>query len=263
MITFQGRQDIIKSADIIERRAHSVYPHTSLSKLRKRCIDVYNIAEHSSKPAPLFFQKIFIRTNQLRSALRQSNSFFSDLIYGMQDKKVGNCFEEAALAQLIGKVNGQKNIYVGDILVEKENIEGKRKIDHAVAFITDKKIEIGKSYSFKNKDAIIIDPWLGIADFAENYFTKLKNNFCKFFKELPDQDFLLYLIGSDSKNIKEFRKGRKSSCQNVDFSIRLASNFPWNKKKQNLYESFFPELVIKEYKKIELPKTAKSKSIEK
>ena len=194
MITFQGRQDIIKSADIIERRAHSVYPHTSLSKLRKRCIDVYNIAEHSSKPAPLFFQKILIRTNQLRSALRQSDSFFSDLIYGMQDKKVGNCFEEASLAQLIGKVNGQKNIYVGDILVEKENIEGKRKIDHAVAFITDKKIEIGKSYSFKNKDAIIIDPWLGIADFAENYFTKLKNNFCKFFKELPDQDSLLYLL---------------------------------------------------------------------
>ena len=263
MISFQARQDIIKSADIIERRAHSVYPHTSLSKLRKRYIDAYNISEYSSEPAPMFFQKIYMKTNQLRGALRQSDSFFSDLIYGMQDKKVGNCFEEAALAQLIGKVNGQKNIYVGDILVEKENVEGKRKIDHAVAFITDRKIEIGKSYGFKNKDAVIIDPWLGIADFAENYFTKLKNNFCKFFKELPNQDFLLYLIGTDSKDIKEFRKGRKAACQNMDFSIRPASNFHWDKKKQILYKSFFPELVIKEYKKIELPKTTKSKSFEK
>ena len=255
MITFQGRQLPIQYAEIIERKAHNVYPHVSSSKLNTRCEHAYS--NHSI--ARNFFDEIRIETTaklrELRSKLRKSDTFYADLVYGLQDQKVGNCFEEACLAELIGKMNGQKNIYVGDIFVEKENVENKRKIDHTVAFITNKKIKPGKEYYFKNKDAVIIDPWLGITDYADKYFTKLRNHFKGYFKEIPDQDFLEYLIGADSKNVKEFREGRKNSCQGLKFNIKLAHNLDLNKARKKLYKVFFPELVIKKYKKIELPKS--------
>ena len=146
MITFQGRQLPIQYAEIIERKAHNVYPHVSSSKLNTRCEHAYS--NHSI--ARNFFDEIRIETTaklrELRSKLRKSDTFYADLVYGLQDQKVGNCFEEACLAELIGKMNGQKNIYVGDIFVEKENVENKRKIDHTVAFITNKKIKPGKEY---------------------------------------------------------------------------------------------------------------------
>ena len=259
MITFQSRQLPIQYAEIIERKAHNVYPHVSNSKLNTRCEHAFT----NHTVTPNFFDKVRIKTlaklRELRSKLRTSNTFYTDLAYGMQDNRVGNCFEEACIAELIGKINGQKNIYVGDIFVEKENVKNKRKIDHTVAFITNKKIKPGKEYYFKNKDAVIIDPWLGITDYADMYFTRLKNHFKNYFKELPEQDFSEYLTGVNSKDTKEFRERRKNSCRRLKFNIKLAHNLDLNKTKRKLYKVFFPELVIKKFKKIELPKKLNQK----
>lgn len=263
MITFQGRQNIIKTADTIERKAHCVYPHISFSNLRKRYINAYHVSDFSFKTLPAYFENIAIKLHKMRKALRSSDEYYSQLVYCMQDKKVGNCFEEAMLAQLIGKINGQKNIYVGEIYMKKENVDKDIKIDHTVAFITQKKINKDKMYSFRNKEAVIIDPWLGITDFADNYFTKLKNDFVKFFHEIPDRDFLLYMIGTDSKNIKEFRNRRRESCQAVNFSIKQASNQTLSKNSEGFFKTFFPELVIKNYEKIKLPEVTKSKQLKK
>jgi len=245
MITFEGRQNKLKTADIIGRKAHSIYPHISGSKLKKRCQDMYNISEFSSKPMPNFYLNISSKISEIRKILRQSQSFFADLIYSLQDKKVGNCFEEACLAELIGKLNGHKNIYVGNIFIKKDNFAKKIKIDHSVAFITDKKIEANKEYHFKNKEAIIIDPWLGITDFADKYFTQLKNYNRKYFPKLPNQDFLEHLVGTESKNSKDYREGIKNYCQKINFNIELAYDANLSDSKENLYKSFFPELIIK------------------
>ena len=254
MITFQSRQKTLQTAGIIERKAHNIYPHVSASKLNIR--GIYAYANHFK--ARGFIDELCFRTSgslrEMRSKLRNTDTFYTDLIYGLQDQKVGNCFEEACLAELIGKINGQKNIYVGNVFVEKENVENKRKIDHSIAFVTNKKIEQGKEYHFKNKDAVIIDPWLGITDYADKYFTQLRNHFRKYFKELPDQDFLEYLIGTESKSSEEFREGRKNSCQGIKFNIELSHNLDLDKSKKKLYKAFFPELVIKKYKKIEFDK---------
>lgn len=263
MITFEGRQKTIQTAYTIGLKAHNLYPHVSSSQVKKRYLKVNNISEFSQKPLPEFCSKISGKIIELRKLLKNNNTKICDFIYAIQDKKVGNCFEEALLAEIIGKLNGQKNIYVGNIFVKKENVPEKKNIDHSVAFITNKKIKSKKEYEFKNNEALIIDPWLGIADFAGNYFTKLKNQYKKLFSELPDQDFLEYLIGSDAKNIKEFREGRRCSCQDLKFNIEKVETFTIDKPKQKIYKAFFPELVIKNYKKIELPEKARTKSIEK
>ncbi len=263
MITFEGRQKTIQTAYTIGLKAHNIYPHVSSSQVKKRYFKANNISEFSQKPLPEFYNKISEKVIELREILKNNNSKICDFIYAMQDKKVGNCFEEALLAEIIGKLNGQKNIYVGNIFVKKENVPEKKSIDHSVAFITNKRIKSKKEYEFKNKEAIIIDPWLGITDFASNYFTQLKNHFKNSFKELPDQDFLEYLIGTESKNIKEFRDGRRNSCQDLKFNIESVETFPIDKLKQKIYKAFFPELVIKKYKKIELPKLTNQKSIAK
>ena len=263
MITFQGRQNIINTAGTIERKAHSVYPHFSFSKLKKRYTSAYHISEFSFRTLPAYFEKIGVKLEQMRKSLRSSNDYFSQLVYCMQDKKVGNCFEEAMLAQLIGKINGQKNIYVGEIYMKKENVDKDIKIDHTVAFITQEKINKDKMYSFRNKEAVIIDPWLGITDFADNYFTKLKNDFAKFFHEIPDRDFLLYMIGTDSKNIKEFKSRRRESCQGVNFSIKQSCDRNLSKTSKEVFKTFFPELIIENYEKITLPQITKSKQLKK
>jgi len=263
MITFEARQKPLQYAGIIERKAHNIYPHISCSKLDKRYIHAYSEHKFPVDVLDRIYEKVIVKLRELRAGLRNTDVFYTDLIYGLQEKKVGNCFEEAVLAELIGKLNGQKNIYVGNIFVKKENVENKRKIDHCVAFITDKKIQPKEEYSFKNKEAIIIDPWLGITDYADKYFTQLKNHFRKYFDELPNQDFLEYLIGSESKNSEEFRQGRKNSCQDLKFNIELAHNLNLNTSKQKVYKSFFPELVIKKYKKIKLAEPNKTKPIAK
>lgn len=264
MITFQSRQKAIQSAEIIERKAHNIYPHISSSKLKKRYLKSHNISEYSPNThLPDFYLNIRKSLKEFRAELRNSQSYFADLIYGLQDRKVGNCFEDACLAELIGKINGQDNIFVGNIFVNKGNFDGKKKIDHSVAFITNKNIKSGEEYTFKNKEALIIDPWLGITDFAGNYFTKLKHHYKKFFNNLPEQDFFEYIISSEAKNSKEFRDEQKACCNPFEFRIELAYDAKLSESKQSLYKSFFPELVIKKYEKIELPEITQQKSIEK
>ena len=61
-------------------------------------------------------------------------------------KGLGNCYEEAKLAELIAKINGQKNIYSAKLYA------GKGLPKHELAFITDEKVCADKFYKFKNKE---------------------------------------------------------------------------------------------------------------
>lgn len=125
-------------------------------------------------------------------------------------KGLGNCAEEAKLAELIGKISGIKNIYSGSIFA------GKGFAKHDVAFITDKEIKENKKYQFKNKEALIIDPWLGITEFAGNYFKTIKTNFSK----------LLDIRGNSKPYIK------------ADFSSKLT------KAKIRNFRKKYSELII-------------------
>ena len=133
-------------------------------------------------------------------------------------KGLGNCFEESKFAELIAKINGQNNIYSGKIYA------GKGFAKHEVAFITDIKINADKFYRFKNKEAIILDPWLGITDYAENYFTRITKNYGK-------------ILG-----IKSYSKPKLQP----DLSGKISA------RKLAEYKKNHPELIIKNFKKIKV-----------
>lgn len=84
---------------------------------------------------------------------------------------LGNCGEDAYLAATILKLNGINNACVAKMKIDKSWI------DHVVcAFNTDGSNFDGKSL----KNTIIIDPWVGTADFAQNMFLKYKSIYQKF-----------------------------------------------------------------------------------
>ena len=260
MITFEGRQQLFKNADMIERKARVTYPHISGSKLDVRYYDAYHISRPSFSPLPEFLTNIIIEINRSRHKIQGSMYYFAAMVKEIKRNKLGNCFEDAMLAELIGHINGQSNIYTGEILLKKQNVKKQINVGHAVAFVTNKKVRWDKDYKFKGNEAIIIDPWLGITDFVGNYFAKIRNQYRKYFDKIPNQDFLEYMIGTDSKNVKDYREHKNNSCQHLDFSIKPAHMIYWDKDREEFYRSKFPEFIIDDYQKINLPIKKKVKA---
>lgn len=180
MISFESRNHILKQPDLIARKAHTVYPHFSTTKMQCACNNDYkkrNILDKTIK-------NLITTLNSLRNKRIDKISELPLIIEGLKNEKVGNCYEEARLAEIIGRINGEKNIYSGRIFFGSPDSKEKP-LDHVVAFITRKKVEPKNMISLKNKEGIIIDPWLGIGDFAGEYFNKIKTVFKPFFERLP------------------------------------------------------------------------------
>ena len=169
MITFTSRQKEIRNADLITRKAHSVYPHISESRV--------SAIISKDKVKELFWGQMSMEYalkfagERLKMECDEKN-LYAHVVETLKNG-LGNCAEEAKLAELIGKINGIKNIYSGSVFA------GKGFAKHDVAFITNEDIKPNKKYKFKKKDALIIDPWLGITEFAGNYFKIIKTNFAK------------------------------------------------------------------------------------
>jgi len=262
MITFEGNKQALKPAKLLEAKARNIYPHISTSRLRTQI--GYEGAD------PEFFKRIKSSYSLMRKMIKQSDDYYSAIVYALSEGKVGNCTEDAMFTELLGKINGQKNIYTGSIGIER-NGESKF-LDHAIAFITDQPIESGKRNYFKNKDAIVIDPWLGITDFAGNYFAKLKSTYRKIFMHSKNKIFgtftndklAMELLRSEAKTPKEFNTLKKDCCPKTRLSIIPFIDSSLNQEKINELKTFFPELIIKSFKRISIPnKKAKIISMKK
>lgn len=253
MITFEGKRQVLKSAEMLEKNAKNLYPHISTSRIKTR-LDL-------NKPMPDFYSKLADNIITSRQMIRESQDLYSSVLFALKELKIGNCTEEAILAEMLGKINGQNNIYSGCVFINKNGFL--KKLDHAVAFITDKKIEGGKDYFFKNKDAIIIDPWLGITDFAGSYFGKIKSIFRNTFKKLQNNDLEMAIIKSETNTPKEFNEYRKKHGAKVNFSIIPLKSCTLKNTSIQYLKDMFPELTFKDFKKVELPQKYKPKSIEK
>lgn len=100
------------------------------------------------------------------------------VIYQLKSEKLGNCGEDAFLSALILKLNGVKNACMATLK------SGKEKVDHVVCVFN----KDGSAFDGKvSKNTIIIDPWVGTADFASNMFLKYKALAKKYFYNIkPD-----------------------------------------------------------------------------
>lgn len=115
MITFESRQKVIRNADLITRKAHSLYPHVSESRI------VSMIGEDKVKD--LFWGNMSLRYALKFAAQRykmetDEKNLYRHIVETMLDG-LGNCAEEAKLAELIARINGQKNVYSGKIFAGK------------------------------------------------------------------------------------------------------------------------------------------------
>lgn len=251
MITFEGNRQTLKSAKLLESRARNTYPHISTSKIRKHI--GYEIED------PVFFKKLKEKYTNMRKMIRMSNERYSPVIYGLSDSKLGNCTEDAKLVELLGKINGQKNIYTGGIGLKSSNLN-LRYMNHVVAFITEKPVKTGEDFFCKNKEAIIIDPWLGVTDFAENYFTKLKSIFRKVFLQEKNTEFETFIddhfvtehIKNYAKTLSDFKIQRSKLLPKTELGIIPLSDNSVNTENIDVLREFFPELTIKNYKAINL-----------
>lgn len=96
----------------------------------------------------------------------------------LEEYKLGNCLEDASLAELILKMNGIKNAETV-CLSDKRNLD--ICYDHAVCIFN----KDGSPFEGNiTKHTIIIDPWCGVADFAQN-IKHYYNNMMQKYLELP------------------------------------------------------------------------------
>lgn len=228
-----GMRERLKPADTILRKAKNTYQHLSPHNLSSRIEKAYNLEMDplylNSEPYIEFIEKkknisinrkllyvlrkfenkLVHYRNLLKSSLNPVKFLIEELKNG---GKLGNSSEEVALATIIGRINGQKNIYAG-------HING---LDHGVTFITNKPVEKGKKLFFKNKDAIIIDPQLGITDYADNYFLKIKDLIKTPFKKKPH------------------------------FSVTPSDNFRLNDAQTEDLKKHYPELLIENFRPVKV-----------
>lgn len=103
-------------------------------------------------------------------------------LYQIKELHCGNCFENAVLAELILKLNGINNACTTELReYDADKPCARFKIDHVVCAFNDDGSKVDKV----SKKTILIDPWLGKADYAENM--KL------FYKSIGNKYFGLHL----------------------------------------------------------------------
>lgn len=93
------------------------------------------------------------------------------------NRRLGNCQENAIAATAALKMNGIKNSCIATLKHNETNI------DHVVSvFNKDGSMFTGEII---NNKTIIVDPWLGVVDYANNYFAK-NRDLLKQFMYIPE-----------------------------------------------------------------------------
>lgn len=166
---FKSRNVKIREADNLVRLSNRIFPAVSSSKTKARATNFKKFSSLHEKIA----QKI---GENVRCYSSQPDSLARAMLIGsaMRKFKVGNCAEMSRITNLICKVNGI------DALPFKFMVERQGRVielDH-MALIYPLKSMPKESKSFaQSKDFIIIDPWLGFADYASRAQERYNKDF--------------------------------------------------------------------------------------
>ncbi len=216
-VNFTSRSATVRKADKICRLVNNTYPAYSPSKIMcksyfKKDMNAYKIANRLQEDL-----KEFVRTPlQSIKDMNLKLLYFKTLSDKIKKFHIANCEELMNLASLTCSVNKIKSLPVKLLAVDEKDII-KKEIDHVVLAIplSDKGVILDRMS--RQKDVIIIDPWLGIADYAPNIERRYKD--CPDIMKLPNN----------------IRLG-------LDTYIKAADSVP-----ETLFENLremFPELII-------------------
>ena len=206
--TFTARCPQVRDADWVCRVINQRLPHFSSTKHQPRITrylkanndvlkcdkelktmsDIYDFIDdieftegHDKLQDTVMAIKRMIRRvayKRLDAEEKVGNGTFNDNLYGslwlMTQERIGNCTENAILAELVMKMNGVQNACCA--VLDKGNKKlGKQfrgELDHIVCIFNKDKTPINGRVTSKT---VIIDPWLGKADFANNMERFYKN----------------------------------------------------------------------------------------
>ena len=201
--SFKGRCPHIKDAQWVCHVVNTAYPHVSTTKfkvpiykIKMENLDIYNrfLSEnpfHISIPVNFrelklvtifdWQRRLIDKLNRVRKEwqipCRSDSRFINNIIGQLKNSKIGNCGEDAMFAEAILKINGVDNACTAGLKADNLNI------DHSVCvFNRDGSMFDGKV----TRNTIVIDPWLGAADFASNMFLRYKNMCKQYFPRIKD-----------------------------------------------------------------------------
>lgn len=215
---FSARCPQVRDADWVCRVIQDTLPHFSTTKQQSRIInflkqnrsiikydktpktlnDVYEIIAET-KLSPQYsslekkLQAIGRTINNLGVCRTEVNIVLNigklyDALYMTEIYRLGNCSENAAIAELILKMNNIHNACCASLHkgLKRMGINNWTDLDHCVCLFN----RNGAPFSEKiTKDTIILDPWVGKAGFAKDMERFYRNEFSNFFKLDPDEVF--------------------------------------------------------------------------
>lgn len=188
---FTARAPQIRDAEKFCRLVNSEFPVISSTKYAK-----FNNAKNEKRFADCIVELHAKDSEFVRKPLdkaRNAHGFkeaIITLIEKVKQHKIANCADFSKLCAAICNINGVEVLQPELHLVNKNGDLTGKIVDHAVLMIKPKKLKFFEK--MKNlRNVIIIDPWLGVADFAPNIEQKFKCEFSKFFKIPDDIDIAL------------------------------------------------------------------------
>lgn len=157
-------QEIITEINTLLENYQSYAEKTKLSNQDQTQLQLLESAE-----------KTIMKLGQARQAANQKfgNSNILSVIDILENFKLGNCYENAKVAEVILLLNGIKNAGIARL----KTFLG-QPINHVVCLFN----KDGSPYDGNiNKHTIVIDNWAGKADFANNMINFYKTQFKEYF----------------------------------------------------------------------------------
>ncbi|MBP3925307.1 hypothetical protein J6E39_08750 [bacterium] len=125
----------------------------------------------------------------------------ASITYQLDKFKIGNCYEDAKMAELILSLNGIRNACTAIL-----HTSSKKYIDHIVCLFN----KDGTPFNGKiNNSTIVIDNWASKADYAHNMGTYYKNMFNNYFDISQDDKIMFERFDNfklSSRKIKKLKK---------------------------------------------------------
>ena len=204
---FKGRCLAIKDAQWVANTVNSAIPHTSITRQSDMYIkyvdkhkdlivdykkpedlnevyellrgnlmtplDLFRRKDYDKKALSLleYIKELIVKVKNERAVEKKNHPVIASL-HMVENNKHGNCGEKAFLSDLILRMNGVKNVSFG--VLQRHNTGY---VDHQVCLVSsDGKLVDIDSFAdkAKRKKIIVIDPWLGVADFYNNILKRYK-----------------------------------------------------------------------------------------
>ena len=227
---FGARTAVIRDADKICRAVNSRFPHISPTyRSREVASNILGLIEETNngfknsttkakEKYDNYFKRVgaYIAANRKLEASREkriiNNSivdYFSKLITSVRKDHLANCAELSEIALLMCKNKNFEDVRIFSLeAFEKFNSKNPSHknlaksgcdVENVSAIDLD---HVAVSFQHGGK-TIVVDPWLGLADFADNYKTKIKTLYKNFFIDLKDSHSLRFKFDNDDSVVSE------------------------------------------------------------